>query len=163
MTVVNSDLCLMDAPQSVSSIIRKLWIQSGKDRFGVTLWRLSSDMAEGQMQLATEKSDGRKHRDEWTNQWLAKNLDYNVQDSESLALGCRSMEHGALNRYAAMTNAATGYDDIRVGRLFEACGDRGSSKSDDEWRMHRGHSSICVLCGIPGKCLAMEGLARCGK
>ena len=66
-------------------ITRKLHTRHYKDRSG-TEKPLSSNMADGQMQLAMEKNDGRKGRDERAIRWLVNNLTEDIE-MESLATG----------------------------------------------------------------------------
>jgi len=106
-----------------------------RDRFGIRL-KLSLNMTKGQMQLAMRMSDARRGRDKRAIQWLINNLTSNVRDSESLALGIPGSfdttwgvgvwKHGPIDDKDQL------YRDI--GRLFETCNDRGSFKSEDEWR-----------------------------
>ena len=56
------------------------------DRYGVDLEPLSSNMAEGQMQLAMAKNEARKGRDERGIRWLVNNLTEDIE-MESLASG----------------------------------------------------------------------------
>src|SRR6267142_1643354 len=67
-------------------IYRKLRKRSCNNRFGLDPKPLSSNMADGQMQLAMEKNDGRKGRDERAIRWLVNNLTEDVE-MESLASG----------------------------------------------------------------------------
>ena len=67
-------------------LTRKLRKRRCKDRFGKALKPLSSNMADGQMQLAMEKSDARKGRDERSIRWLVNNLTEDIE-VESLASG----------------------------------------------------------------------------
>ena len=66
-------------------ITRKLHTRWCKDRSG-TKKPLSSNMADGQMQLAMEKNEERKGRDERAIRWLVNNLTEDVE-MESLASG----------------------------------------------------------------------------
>jgi hypothetical protein len=67
-------------------ITRKLHTHWCKDRSGMTEEPLSSTMAIGQMQLAMEKNDERKDRDERAIRWLVHNLTEDIE-VESLASG----------------------------------------------------------------------------
>ena len=121
---------------------RKLRKRSCNDRFGLNPMPLSSDMADGQMQLAMEKNDTRKHRDERSIQWLVNNLTYDVE-VEPLASGIP----GSLNATWGVevwkndTNLEKEGLYKRIGRLFETCNDRGSFMNEDEWRKR---SRACV-------------------
>ncbi|KAH9958758.1 hypothetical protein BC827DRAFT_549816 [Russula dissimulans] len=68
-------------------LVRKVHKRLYKDRFGVTQKKsLSSNMANGQMQLAMEKNDSRKGRDERAIRWLVNTLTEDIE-MESLASG----------------------------------------------------------------------------
>ena len=67
-------------------LTRKLHKRSCKDRFGLSPRPLKSNMAEGQMQLAMEKNDARKDRDERAIRWLVTKLTEDGE-MESLASG----------------------------------------------------------------------------
>jgi hypothetical protein len=67
-------------------ITRKLHTHWCKDRSGEKEKPLSSNMADGQMQLAMEKNDERKGRDERAIRWLVNNLTEDIE-MESLASG----------------------------------------------------------------------------
>ena len=67
-------------------ITRKLHTRRCKDRSGKTDKPLSSNMADGQMQLAMEKNEERKGRDERAIRWLVNNLTEDIE-MESLASG----------------------------------------------------------------------------
>ena len=67
-------------------ITRKLYTRRCKDRSGIQENPLSSNMADGQMQLAMEKNDERKGRDERAIRWLVNNLTEDIE-MESLASG----------------------------------------------------------------------------
>ena len=56
------------------------------NRFGIDPRPLSSNMADGRMQLAMEKNDGRKGRDERAIRWLVNNLTEDIE-MESLVSG----------------------------------------------------------------------------
>ena len=66
-------------------LVRKLHKRWYKDSSGVPK-PLSSNMADGQMQLAMEKNDARKGRDERAIRWLVNNLTEDIE-MESLASG----------------------------------------------------------------------------
>jgi len=65
---------------------RKIHKRLCNNRFGVDPKPLSSNMADGQMQLAMEKNDARKGRDERAIRWLVDNLTEDIE-MESLASG----------------------------------------------------------------------------
>jgi len=67
-------------------LYRKICGGSCKDRFSDGTELLSSNMAEGQMQLAMEKNDARKGRDERAIRWLVDKLTGDIE-MESLASG----------------------------------------------------------------------------
>ena len=67
-------------------ITRKLHTRRCKDRSGIKEKPLSSNMADGQMQLAMEKNEERKGRDERAIRWLVDNLTEDIE-MESLASG----------------------------------------------------------------------------
>ncbi|KAH9979628.1 hypothetical protein BJV74DRAFT_125018, partial [Russula compacta] len=67
-------------------LTRKLRKRRCRDRFGIAQKPLSSNMADGQMQLAMEKSDARKGRDERSIRWLVNNLTEDIE-VESLVSG----------------------------------------------------------------------------
>jgi Family of unknown function (DUF6535) len=75
---------------SFSSLVwflsRKLHKRSCNNRYGFDPKPLSSNMADGQMQLAMEKNDARKGRDERAIRWLVHNLTEDIE-MESLASG----------------------------------------------------------------------------
>ena len=112
------------------------WIQWIRDRFG-SKCRLDSHMSLGQIQLAMERSEARQNRDELAIRWLAKSLTYNVEDSESLALGIPGSFDSmwGVEVWKGVSTYACDklYGDI--GRLFETCSDYGSFQSKGEWRV----------------------------
>ena len=67
-------------------LTRRLRPRPCNDRFGNPSKPLSSNMADGQMQLAMERSDARRDRDEKAIGWLADNLRGNAE-MESFAQG----------------------------------------------------------------------------
>ena len=67
-------------------ITRKLFKRRCKDRYGEEKDPLNSNMADGQMQLAMEKNDARKGRDERAIRWLVKNLTEDIE-MDSLVSG----------------------------------------------------------------------------
>ena len=105
------------------------------------MW-LSSNMARGQTQLAMGPSLARQRRDVWAILWLVDNL----QNLESFVLvipGSFDTLWGVevWERFVDITRC---YSDGRelskkicrnVERLFEMCGDIGSFKGKDDWRM----------------------------
>jgi len=117
---------------------RKLWIRSRRCRFGISLPvpLLGSTMTEGQLQLAMERSDERKRRDEWAIRWLVDNVTYNAQDSELLALGIPGSLETTWGVEVWKAGSIYGEDKIYrdIGRLFGTCGDR-ASLTDDEWHV----------------------------
>ena len=88
------------------------------------------------MQLAMENNLARLRRDKQAIQWLAKNLTYNVQDSESLALGIPGSFDTTWGvevwKFKSTNSNGKLYGDI--GRLFETCSDHESFESYGEWR-----------------------------
>ena len=111
------------------------------DRWLKRMW-LSSNMARGQTQLAMGPSQARQRRDVWAILWLVDNL----QNLESFVLvipgsfdtlwGVRVWE-----RFIDITRCYSGGRELfkkicrNVERLFEMCGDIGSFKGKDDWRM----------------------------
>ena len=124
-------------------LTQKLWKRSCNNHFGEDSKPLSPNMVDGQMQLAMERNDARKRRDERSIRWLVNNLTYDVE-VEPLASGIP----GSLN--AKWGEEVWKNDDPklekdelykRIGRLSETCNDRGSFANEDEWRKR---SRACV-------------------
>jgi hypothetical protein len=67
-------------------LYRKVCIRLCNNRYGIDPKPLSSNMADGQMQLAMEKNDARRGRDERAIRWLVDNLTEDIE-MESLASG----------------------------------------------------------------------------
>ena len=128
---------------------RRLWTRWINDATDLRRrWtRLSSIMVRGQKQLAMEYNAARKHRDTRAIRWLVNNL----QDLESLILGLP----GSFDTTWGVKVWKDVPEDEKVKlfeairRLFETCRDRGSFKSEDEWRVRSQACTetlaVCVL------------------
>ncbi len=121
---------------------RKLGRRKCKNQFGLCPEPLSSNMADGQMQLAMENNKARKGRDEKAIQWLVDNLTYDIE-VEPLASGIPGSFNATWGLEVWKNDPKIGKDDLykRIGRLFETCNDRGSFVNDDQWRRR---SRACV-------------------
>ena len=127
----------------VWNITRSLRIRPSGGRFGFTLLPLSSNMAEGQMQLAMKKSEARKRRDGRAIRWLIDNLTDDIQDSESLTLGILGSFESRCGIEVWKEGRMYGVDKVYevTMLLCETCRDRRSFKSDGEWRVR---SRVCT-------------------
>lgn len=140
---------------------RKVHKRLCNNRFGVDPKPLSSNMADGQMQLAMEKNDARKGRDERAIRWLVDNLTEDIE-MESLASGipgsfdakwgvavwkndpaARLQETRPNPVPVPLPVCGEVVDELcqRLQRLFETCSHRGSFVNEEEWRKR---SRACV-------------------
>ena len=90
-------------------------------------------MVRGQVQLAMACNEARKHQDTKAIRWLVNNS----QDLESFVLGLPDSFDTMWG--VQVWRDVPGYEMSKlfgaIGHLFETCGDRGSFKSEDEWRV----------------------------
>ena len=150
-------------------LYRKVHRRSCKNRLGDDPQPLSSNMADGQMQLAMEKNDMRKGRDERAIRWLVRNLTEDIE-MESLASGIPGSFDARWGVEVWKNDPAVKKDESntagsqetqlnplpeplpvcgevvtelcqRLQRLFETCNHRGSFLNDEEWRKR---SRACV-------------------
>lgn len=123
-------------------ISRKLWRRLCKNRFGLDPELLSSNLEEGQMQLAMEKNEARKGRDERAIRWLVNSLAHDIE-VEPLASGIPGSFNATWGVEVWKNDPAIRKDELykRIGRLLETCNDRGSFMNEDEWRKR---SRACV-------------------
>ena len=108
-----------------------MWSISGAT--GTSPKQLSSIMVQGQVQLAMENNGARKHRDTRAIRWLVNNLQ-NLESFVSDLPGSFDTTWGIkVWRDVPQDEKRNLYR--AIGNLFEMCGDRGSLKSEDEWRV----------------------------
>jgi hypothetical protein len=120
----------------------KFWMRPCNNRFGSDPKPLSWDLAVGQMQLAMEKNEARRCRDERAIRWLVNDLIYDIE-AEPLALGIPGSFDTTWGVEVWQNNQEIRKDELykRIGRLCETCNDSNSFMTIVEWRRR---SRACV-------------------